>query len=148
MSKEEKKDLKQQKIRNLVQKSKEKEILSSKSKNLLDKVIEFKDWIENRTYIKGDIERIETWVENLNILLRESLESQNKEERTKTVIQDYKSIPVNFLDEKTRIALNKKLKGMNKTNSDNYYLRKLKSIVREKLKEAEYYAILREILER
>jgi hypothetical protein len=151
LSKEEKKDLKQKKIRNLVQKSKEKELLSSKSKNLLDKVIEFKDWIDNRTYIKGDIERIETWVENLNILLRESLESQtmqNKEERMKTVIQDYKSIPVNFLDEKTRIALNKKLKGMNKTNSDNYYLRKLKSIVREKLKEAEYYAILREILER
>ena len=151
LSKEEKEDLKHKKIRALVQKGKQKELLSSKSKNLLDKVIEFKDWIDNRTYIKGDIERIETWVENLNILLRESLESrtmQNKEERTKTVIQDYKSIPVNFLDEKTRIALNKKLKGMNKTNSDNYYLRKLKSIVREKLKEAEYYAILREILER
>ncbi|GAJ16628.1 unnamed protein product, partial [marine sediment metagenome] len=50
----------------------------------------------------------------------ESLESQtiqSKEERTKTLIKDYKSIPVNFLDEKTRIALNKKLKGMNKTNS-------------------------------
>ena len=62
LSKKEKKDLKQQQIRNLVQKSKEKEILSSKSKNLLDKVIEFKDWIDNRTYIKGDIERIETWV--------------------------------------------------------------------------------------
>ncbi|GAH14295.1 unnamed protein product, partial [marine sediment metagenome] len=45
-------------------------------------------------------------------------------------------------------AKNKKLKGMNKTNSDNYYLRKLKSIVREKLKEAEYYAILRDILEK
>ena len=151
LSKEEKEDLKQKKIRALVQKGKQKEILSSKSKNLLDKVIEFKDWIDNRTYIKGDIERIETWVENLYILLRESSESQtiqNKEERTKTVIQDYKSIPVNFLDEKTRIALNKKLKGMNKTNSDNYYLRKLKSKVREKLKEAEYYAILREILER
>ena len=99
----------------MVQKNKEKEPLNSKSKNLLDKVIEFKDWIDNRTYIKGDIERIETWVENLNILLRESLESQtiqNKEERMKTVIQDYKSIPVNFLDEKTRIALNKKLKGI------------------------------------
>ena len=151
LSKEEKKDLKQQRIRNLVHKSKEKELLSSKSKNLLDKVIEFKDWIDNRTYIKGDIERIETWVENLYILLRESSESKtihNKEERTKTINQDYKSIPVNFLDEKTRVALNKKLKGMNKTNSDNYYLRKLKTIVREKLKEAEYYAILREIVER
>ena len=151
LSKEEKEDLKQKKIRALVQKGKQKEILSSKSKNLLDKVLEFKNWIENRTYIKGDIERIETWVENLYILLRESSESQtihNKKELTKTIIQDYKSIPVNFLDEKTRIALNKKLKGMNKTNSDNYYLRKLKSKVREKLKEAEYYAILREILER
>jgi len=150
LSKEEKKDLKQQKIRDLVKKSKQSELLTEKRKDLLTKVIEFKDWLDNRTYIKGDIERIETWVENLYILLRESSKNQNwydNEDGKKLIIQNYNSIPVNFVDEKTRIALNKKLKGLNKTSSDNYYLRKLKTTVREKLKEAEYYAILRDILE-
>jgi len=150
LSKEEKKDLKQQKIRDLTQKAKEIDELSERRRDLLSNVIEFKDWLENRTYIKGDIERIETWVENLYLIFRESLESQNNyynEEGKKSLIQNYKSIPVTFLDEKTRIALNKKIKGLSKTNSDNYYLRKLMSTVREKLKEAEYYAILRDILE-
>ncbi len=150
LSKEEKRDLKQQKARDLAQKVKQKDIISEERRDLLTKVIEFKDWLDNRTYIKGDIERIETWIENLYLLLRESLDNQNShnsEDGRKSIIQDYKSIPVNFLDEKTRIALNKKLKSMKKTNSDNYYLRKLKSTVREKLKEAEYYEILRAILE-
>ena len=150
LSKEERKDLKEQKIRDLTQKDKQKEILSVERKNLLDQTLEFKDWLDNRTYIKGDIERIETWIENLYIILRESIKNQNKlysEEKKKGLIQNYKSIPVNFLDEKTRVALNKKFKGMKRTNSDNYYLRKLKSTVREKLKEAEYYEILRDILE-
>ncbi len=150
LSKEDKKDLKQQKIRDLVKKSKQLEILSEKRKDLLTRIIEFKDWLDNRTYIKGDIERIETWVENLYLILRENRENQNgyySEKEMKNLIQNYKSIPVNFLDEKMRIALNKKLKDIKKTSSDDYYLRKLKSTVREKLKEAEYYAILRDILE-
>ena len=150
LSKEEKSDLKQRKVRDLVKKVKQNEKISEERRDLLTKVIEFKDWLDNRTYIKGDMERIETWIENLYILLRESLDnqnSQNSEEGRKSIIQNYKSIPINFLDEKTRIALNKKLKGMKKTNSDSYYLRKLKSTVREKLKEAEYYEILRVILE-
>jgi len=150
LSKEEKSDLKQRKVRDLVKRVKQNEIISEERRDLLTKVIEFKDWLDNRTYIKGDMERIETWIENLYILLRESLDNQNShnsEDGRKSIIQNYKSIPVNFLDEKTRIALNKKLKGMKKTNSDSYYLRKLKSTVREKLKEAEYYEILREILD-
>ncbi|NVM45192.1 MAG: hypothetical protein HWN79_09765 [Candidatus Lokiarchaeota archaeon] len=150
LSKEEKIDLKQQKVQDLVQKVKQKKIISDERRDLLSKVIDFKDWLDNRTYIKGDIERIETWIENLYLILRESLENQNShnsEDGMKAIIQDYKSIPINLLDERTRIALNKKLKGMKKTNSDNYYLRKLKSTVREKLKEAEYYEILRAILE-
>jgi len=150
LSKEEKSDLKQRKVRDLVKTVKQNEKISEERRDLLTKVIEFKDWLDNRTYIKGDMERIETWIENLYILLRESLDnqnSQNSEEGRKSIIQNYKSIPINFLDEKTRIALNKKLKGMKKTNSDSYYLRKLKSTVREKLKEAEYYEILRVILE-
>jgi len=150
LSKEEKSDLKQRKVRDLVKKVKQNQIISEERRDLLTRVIDFKDWLDNRTYIKGDIERIETWIENLHFLLRESLDnqnSQNNENSRKSIIQNYKSIPVNFLDEKTRIALNKKLKGMKKTNSDSYYLRKLKSTVREKLKEAEYYEILRVILE-
>ena len=150
LSKEEREDLKQQKIRDLTQKGKQKDILSVEKKNLLEKAIEFKDWLDNRTYIKGDIERIETWVENLYLILRESIKNHNSqysEEDKKNLIKDYNSIPTNFLDEKTRIAINKKLKGMKKTNSDNYYLRKLKIKVREKIKEADYYQILRDILE-
>ncbi|NHJ20440.1 MAG: hypothetical protein EAX91_05835 [Candidatus Lokiarchaeota archaeon] len=150
LSTEEKKDLKRKKIRDLVQKAKQTEILSEKRKDLLNNVIAFKEWLDNRTYIKGDIERIETWVKNLYYILRENIESQNSqhnEEKKKVQIQNFNSIPINFLDEKTRIALNKKLKGINRTNSDNYYLRKLKSTVREKIKEAEYYEILRDILE-
>jgi hypothetical protein len=150
LSKDEKKDLKQKKIRDLVQKSKQTEILSDKRKDLLNNVIEFKEWLDKRTYIKGDIERIETWIENLYSIHRANIERENSsynEEKKKMFIQNYNSIPVNFLDEKTRIAINKKLKDINRTNSDNYYLRKLKSLVREKLKEAEYYEILRDILE-
>jgi hypothetical protein len=150
LSKEEKNDLKQQKARDLAQRAKEKEIISDERKDLLNKVIEFKDWLDIRTYIKGDIERIETWIETLYILLRESLENQDNhdnEDGKKGMIEDYKSIPVDFLDEKTRIALNKKLRGMKKTNSDNYYLRKLTTIVREKINDVKYYYILRDILE-
>ena len=59
----------------------------------------------------------------------------------------FKKIPHNFLDEKTRVAINKKMRGTKRTNSDNYYLRKLKTMVQEKLKEASYYEILKKILE-
>ena len=150
LSKEDQKDLKQKKIRDLVQKTKQTEILSDKRKDLLHNVIEFKDWLDKRTYIKGDIERIETWIENLYYILCSNVESQNSlysKEKNNILIQNYQSIPPNFLDEKTRIALNKKLKGIKRTNSDNYYLRKLKATVREKLKTKEYYEILRDILD-
>ena len=116
----------------------------------MNSVIEFKDWLINRSYLKGDLERIETWVANLYLILTASLEQQKEasgEFGKKHLINNYKSIPVNFLDEKTRIALNKKLKNTTRTTSDNYYLRKLKNLVKEKLKEAEYYEILREILD-
>jgi len=150
LSIEEKKDLKQQKARDLVKKDKITNSLDESKKDFLTKVLEFKDWLNNRSYIKGDIERIQTWVENLYFMIDANKNFNNKA-RFKTgednLNNSYKSIPLKFLDEKTRIALNKKLKGTKKTNSDNYYLRKLKIIVKEKLKDAEYYNILRDILE-
>jgi len=150
LSNTEKTDLKQQKIRDLVKKDKITSSFDESRKDFLAKVLEFKDWLDNRSYIKGDIERIQTWVENLYSLMNASIKFQNRvgfNDGGENLINRYKSIPVQFLDEKTRIALNKKLKGIKRTNSDNYYLRKLKIIVKEKLKEAEYYNILREILE-
>ena len=150
LSKEEKKDLKVQKIRKIVQKNENASNKNDKRTEFLNSVIEFKDWLINRSYLKGDLERIETWVANLYLILTASLEQQKEasgEFSKKNMINNYKSIPVNFLDEKTRIALNKKLKNTTRTNSDNYYLRKLKNLVKEKLKEAEYYEILREILD-
>ena len=42
--------------------------------------------------------------------------------------------------------MNKLIHGANRTNSDNYYLRKLKNILKEKLKEAEYYDILDKLI--
>jgi len=150
LSKEERKDLKVQKIRKIVQKNENASNKNDKRKEFLNSVIEFKDWLDNRSYLKGDLERIETWVANLYLILTASLDQQKEasgELGKKNLINNYKSIPVDFLDEKTRIALNKKLKNTTKTNSDNYYLRKLKNLVKEKLKEAEYYEILREILD-
>ncbi len=146
LSSEKKNDLKQQKIRDLVKKDEITSSLNEGRKDFLTKVLEFKDWLDNRTYIKGDIERIQTWVENLHSMIDASINFHNKTKFNngeEPLINRYKSIPVKFLDEKTRIALNKKLKGIKKTNSDNYYLRKLK----EKIKNIEYYVILRDILE-
>ncbi len=150
LSKGEKKDLKVQKIRKIVQKNENASNKNDKRTEFLNSVIEFKDWLDNRSYLKGDLERIETWVANLYLILTASLEQQKEasgEFGKKHLINNYKSIPVNFLDEKTRIALNKKLKNTTRTNSDNYYLKKLKKLVKEKIKEFEYYDILREILD-
>jgi len=63
------------------------------------------------------------------------------------LIQQFRKIPFNFLDEKTRIAVNKKLHGQKRTNSDNYFLRKLKAEIKEKLHEASYFEILKAIIE-
>ena len=150
LSNEEKKELKQQKVRDLVKKDIITSSFDESRKDFLTKVLEFKDWLENRTYIKGDIERIQTWVENLYSMVDANINFHNKNNSNngkEAMINSYKSIPVKFLDEKTRIALNKKLKGIKRTNSDNYYLRKLKIIIKEKLKDAEYYNIIRDILE-
>jgi len=150
LSNEEKNDLSKQKIRELVKKGRSTNRFDESRTSFLAKVLEFKDWLDNRSYIKGDIERIQTWIENLHSMVDISIYFQNKVgfiNGEENLIDSYKSIPVKFLDEKTRIALNKKLKGIKRTTSDNYYLRKLKIIVKEKLKDAEYYIILRDILE-
>ncbi|MFW9822370.1 MAG: hypothetical protein ACFFE4_05520 [Candidatus Thorarchaeota archaeon] len=98
----------------------------------------------------GDIEKIETWINNLHseiMFEKEEEQKQRDSYERKRLIKEYKNIPVKFLEEKIRIALNKKIHGTQRTNSDNYYLRKLKNIIQEKLNEAKYYEILKKILE-
>ena len=119
-------------------------------KDFLSLIIEFKEWLNKRHYLKGDLDKIESWVNNLYLKLGSEANEISTEEKKSIKSQlkeEFKEIPVNFLDEKTRIALNKKLNGTKKTSSDAYYLRKLKSLIQEKLKEAKYYETLRKIVE-
>ncbi|MFX1437763.1 MAG: hypothetical protein ACFFAA_11300, partial [Promethearchaeota archaeon] len=111
----------------------------------LQQIIEFKEWLEQRTYLKGDLDKLVMWIKNLNSII--SLSAERRERATlydekKKIIEKYKEIPPKFLDEKIRIAINKLISGTQRTSSDNYYIRKLKNMLKEKLKEAEYYDIL------
>lgn len=148
LSKEEKKGLKKQKIRELATEKQENQKNTLISSDLLSDVMEFNKWLNNRTYIAGDIDKIEVWVKNLyNKLTSEDSNQISNEQHCNDLLIKYKEIPPTFLEEKIRISLNKKIKGMKRTSSDNYYLKKLKNLINEKLKDAEYYEILRQILE-
>ena len=142
LSKKEQTELKKKKIQQIVQKEKV-DAKNSKSE-FLNEVLKFNDWLNQRNYIKGDIDKIETWIRNLYKRLTSDTDNVQNEKGLKRA---YNQIPANFLDEKTRIALNKKLRKVSRTSSDNYYLRKLNNTIKERLKEAEYYEILRKLLE-
>jgi hypothetical protein len=148
LSNEEQKDLKKKKIRHLTAETQEKEKISPIAIDFLNDIIEFNNWLNNRTYIAGDIDKIEVWIKNLYNKLTSNYINPNFEENNRTdLLTKYKEIPPTFLEEKIRIALNKKMKGMNRSSTDNYYLKKLKKLINEKLKDAEYYEILNQILE-
>ena len=143
-------ELKKKKIQNIIQDKKVEGLQSKEEKDFLSLIIEFKEWLNKRHYLKGDLDKIESWVNNLYLKLGSEANEISTEEKKSIKSQlkeEFKEIPVNFLDEKTRIALNKKLTGTKKTSSDAYYLRKLKSLIQEKLKEAKYYETLRKIVE-
>ncbi len=148
LSKEEKKDLKKQKIKELATEKQENQKSTLISSDLLSDVMEFNKWLNNRTYIAGDIDKIEVWVKNLYNKLTSEYSNQNSNrQHCNDLLIKYKEIPPTFLEEKIRISLNKKIKGMKRTSSDNYYLKKLRNVINEKLKDAEYYEILRQIIE-
>jgi hypothetical protein len=149
LTREEVQELKKKKIRDVVEKQVHDVNESSEREKFLLKVIEFKNWLNQRNYIKGDFERIETWIKNLNSMISlPSLENQKFDfyNEKKKIIAKYKEIPPKFLDEKTRVALNKLIYGTQRTNSDNYYIRKLKDNLRKKLKESEYYDIINKLI--
>jgi hypothetical protein len=148
LSKEEKRELKKKKLQQIIQKDKKEKQIITKSEVFLNEVLKFKEWLDDRNYIKGDLVKIETWIKNLYWRVESNyLQYQSQKSNISKLKEKYREIPLGFLDEKTRIALNKKLRNVNRTASDNYYLRKLKETIKERLKEAEYYEILRKILE-
>jgi hypothetical protein len=121
-----------------------------KTDDFLDEIIKFKNWLDKRTYLKGDRDKVETWIANLfnkiqfDAAIKSTLDSKSDKNE---LLAQYKKIPPKFLDEKTRIAVNKKIEGSKRSSMDNYYLTKLKAKVQEKSKEAEYYEILKKILD-
>ncbi|MFX1316005.1 MAG: hypothetical protein ACFFA6_00985 [Promethearchaeota archaeon] len=143
-------ELKKIKIKDITKKKDPTSDEISTKKDLLGDIIEFKNWLNQRTYLKGDIDKLEIWIKNLYMKIKRENEQESKlilKSERKQLIEQYKKIPPTFLDEKTRVALNKKLYDTKKTSTDYYFLRKLKETVNEKLKEAEYYDILRRIFE-
>jgi len=145
LTKEEVQELKKKKIRNIVKKNEQKMSTQSERENLLQKVLEFKDWLHQRTYLKGDIDKIEMWIKILYSIVAYESEQKKKSilhNEKKSLIKKYKEFPPVFLDEKTRVAINKLINGTMRTSSDNYYLRKIKKNLKEKLEEAQYYKIL------
>lgn len=145
LTKEEVQQLKKKKIRDMVKKEEQKMSRASGREKLFQNIIEFKDWLNHRTYLKGDIDKIEIWIKNLHsIVAYESFQKENSivSNEKKNLIKKYKEIPPKFLDEQTRVAINKLIYGTKRTNSDNYYIRKLKNNLKEKLEESRYYKIL------
>jgi len=118
--------------------------------DFLNSVIEFKNWINSRQYIKGDKEKIEIWIKNLyrKLNVDQDKDAKEKIDLSKSKLMEmYRELPPDFLEESTRIALNKKLRGMKLTNSNQYYIKKLKNLILEKLKEVQYYELLKDLLE-
>ena len=146
LSEGEVKELKKKKIRNIVKNDENKSIESPERDKIISEILEFKEWLNQRTYLKGDIDKIETWIKNLHLKIQTHTLKEEYSNSKKKLIEDYKTIPPSFLDEKTRVAINKKIHGTARTNSDNYYLRKLKKTVQEKLNESKYYEILERLL--
>ncbi|MFW9971863.1 MAG: hypothetical protein ACFFDF_16870 [Candidatus Odinarchaeota archaeon] len=149
LTKKEIQELKKKKIRDIVKKEITTPSKDSERDKFLHQIVEFKEWLNQRIYLQGDLEKIEMWIRNLNSLV--SLSSEQREKSTlhdekKKLIENYKEIPPKFLDEKIRLAVNKLIYGTSRTNSDNYYIKKLKSTIVEKLKEAEYYNILDKLI--
>jgi hypothetical protein len=150
--KEQLEELKRKKIRELTGKGKKesKKKAREAEDTFLNYVIKFKQWLNNRNYLKGDLGELETWIKNLYKKLDYEIKINQKnhgELSNKTKKELFKTIPPKLLEEKVRIAINKKLRGVELTSSDEYYFRKIKEKCRNKIKELKHYKTLQKILE-
>lgn len=158
-SKEKIEEIKKKKIKELLHKktpvpdkiSAKNEEWNNIEDEFLKYVLEFKEWINQRTYLKGDLNKIETWVKNLYAKLESNHQTETNEKNEtpsrEKLKQEYKLVPPDLIEESMRTAINKKLHNRKRTSSDNYYLRKLKLQIQDRLKEIKYYRILKQILD-
>jgi hypothetical protein len=149
--KEKLEELKRKKIRQLTGKAKKGSLKKSQETDdtFLNYVLKFKQWLNNRNYLKGDLGELETWVKNLYKKLDYEIKINQKKHRelsNESKRELFKTIPPKMLEEKVRIAINKKLRGVEPTSSDEYYLRKIKEECRNKIKELKHYKSLQKIL--
>ncbi len=142
-------NLKKKSIRKIIQRQSGQFVSNTASEeDFLSQIIKFKRWLNTRTYLKGDIDKIAMWIKNLNIKLKkEQLDQHDKKEKKIYLLEEYKKIPPTFLDEKMRLAINTVIKGAQKSSSDVYQLRKIKAIIQEKLKDIKYYKIIKEVID-
>jgi len=142
------KEQKLKKIKESIIKQKQKPESKDNIDIFLSYVSEFKEFLNSRTYLRGDIEHIISWINNLNYKYKELLNLENSIDpvNKNTKIELLKDIPPTFLDEKLTLALKKYVYRDNMNNSDKYYLRKLKKIAKDELKKAKLYQILDKIL--
>ncbi|MFX1339700.1 MAG: hypothetical protein ACFFDK_13900, partial [Promethearchaeota archaeon] len=59
-------ELKKKKIQDLKKKNREEEVDIIESDSVIGKIIEFKNWLNQRTYLKGDLDKIAVRIQNLN----------------------------------------------------------------------------------
>ena len=62
LPKEKVQDLKKKSIRELTKKKEKEKVNDPKSKDILDDILEFKEWLNQRNYLKGDLDKIEIWI--------------------------------------------------------------------------------------
>ncbi len=136
-------------IKESIRKSQKQEI---ESKDPIDAFIsyvsDFKKFLNSRTYLRGDLDNLITWINNLNYKYKElfnSNENLNTNNKTSN-IELLLEIPPTFLDQKLTLILKKYAYKDKMNNSDRYYLRKLKSLVKDQLKRARIYQIVNQIL--
>ncbi len=143
------KEQKLKKIKESIKKSQKQESeLKDPINAFISYVLEFKEFLNSRTYLRGDLDNLITWITNLNykykelINSNENLDTNDKESN----IELLKEIPPTFFDEKLTLTLKKYAYIDKLNNSDRYYLRKLKSLVKDQLKRARIYQIVDKIL--
>ena len=149
LAKEEKQELKKKSIKKVINNNgvEPEGDKKNESNGFIQDIIAFKDWLDARTYLKGDLDRIETWIKVLYKKIETYSKDINKENERETLIEEFRKLPPEFLEEKSRIAINKKLRGVKTNSSDNYYLRKLKLEVDSKLADAQYYKVIKRVIE-
>lgn len=136
-------------IKMIIKKQPESELKKKDSiDEFLSYILEFKDFLNSRTYLRGDLEKLINWITNLNYKYEELIQNNNSKDskNNKSAQELLKEVPPKFLDEKLTITLKRFVNKSEINNSDRYYLRKLKNIISDKLKELKIYEFLDEIL--